>query len=85
MGVVHKSRILEHAEAPAAQGESAAFDRSVTRNKTYATCAKFAEPTLGFLREKVFRKWSGLREPLSDNFRVISPEEVRLMMRTGYG
>jgi hypothetical protein len=32
--------------------------RNVTHNKTYATCAQFADATLGFLREKAPRNWA---------------------------
>jgi hypothetical protein len=34
--------------------------RNVTHNKCYATCAQFADATLGFLREKVPRNWADL-------------------------
>ena len=34
--------------------------RNVTHNKCYATCAQFADATLGFLRETVPRNWADL-------------------------
>ena len=44
--------------------------RNVTHNKCYATCAQFADATLGFLRETVPRNWADLCDSVTDNFRV---------------
>ena len=52
----------------------------VTHNKCYATCAQFADAALGFLRQKVPRNWREYADSVSDNFRVISPKEFRVMM-----
>ena len=53
--------------------------KHVTHNKCYATCADFADATLGFLREKVPQNWATFRDTVSDNFRVIIPGEFRVM------
>jgi len=53
--------------------------RNVTHNKCYATCAQFADVTLGFLRETVPRKWADLCDSVTDNFRVINPKDFRVM------
>lgn len=53
--------------------------KHVTHNKCYATCAQFADATLGFLREKVPRNWPELRDSVTDNFRVIKPGDFRVM------
>jgi transposase len=53
--------------------------RNVTHNKCYATCAQFADATLSFLREKVPRDWAHLCDSVTDNFRVISPKDFRVM------
>ena len=53
--------------------------KHVTHNKCYETCAQFADETLEFLREKVPRKWANFRDSVTDNFRVISPKEFRVM------
>ncbi len=53
--------------------------RNVTHNKTYPTCAQFADATLGFLREKVHRNWAAYRDSVTDNFRVINPKDFRVM------
>ena len=53
--------------------------RNVTHNKCYATCAQFADATLGFLREQVPRNWVHFCDSVTDNFRVISPKNFRVM------
>jgi transposase len=53
--------------------------KHVTHNKSYATCAQFADATLGFLREKVPRNWADLCDSVTDNFRIISPRNFRVM------
>jgi transposase len=53
--------------------------RNVTHNRTYATCAQFADATLGFLRDKVHRNWAAYRDSVTDNFRVINPKDFRVM------
>ena len=53
--------------------------RNVTHNRTYATCAQFADATLGFLREKVHRNWAAYRDSVTDNFRIINPKDFRVM------
>jgi transposase len=51
----------------------------VTHNKCYTSCAQFADAALGFLRQKVPRNWHEYADSVSDNFRVISPKEFRIM------
>lgn len=53
--------------------------KHVTHNKCYATCTQFADATLGFLRETVPRNWANLCDSVTDNFRVISPKDFRVM------
>jgi transposase len=53
--------------------------RNVTHNKCYPTCAQFADATLGFLRKEVPRNWVHLCDSVTDNFRVISPKDFRVM------
>ncbi len=48
-------------------------------NKSYTTCAQFADATLDFLREKVPRSWADLRDSIADNFRIISPKDFRVV------
>jgi hypothetical protein len=44
-----------------------------------ATCAQFADATLGFLREKVPRNWADLCDSVTDNFRIINPKDFRVV------
>jgi transposase len=53
--------------------------RNVTHNKCYATCAQFADATLNFLREEVPRNWAELCDSVTDNFRVIKPNDFRVV------
>src|ERR1022692_342782 len=53
--------------------------KHVTHNKCCATCAQFADATLGFLRKKVPQNWAELRDSVTDNFRVIKPTDFRVV------
>jgi transposase len=53
--------------------------KNITHNKTYGTCKEFAEATLDFLRDKVPRNWTKYRSTVTDNFRVISPKDFRVV------
>ena len=53
--------------------------RNVTHNKCYATCAQFADATLGFLCETVPRNWADLCDSVTDNFRIINPKDFRVV------
>jgi len=53
--------------------------KHMTHNKGYATCREFAAATLGFLREKVPRNWPDFCDSVTDNFRIISPKDFRVM------
>jgi transposase len=54
--------------------------KHVTHNKTYPTCANFAEAMLDFLRQNVPRNWQSFSETVTDNFNVISPKDFRVLM-----
>ena len=53
--------------------------KNITHNKTYGTCKEFAEATLNFLRDNVPRNWPKYRSTVTDNFRVISPKDFRVI------
>ena len=53
--------------------------KNVTHNKCYATYNDFCNAMLGFLREDVPRDWNVLCDNVSDNFRVISPKDFRVL------
>ena len=52
---------------------------NVTHNKTYETCAQFADEALNFLCEKVPRNWAEFCDAVTDNFRVIDPKDFRVV------
>ena len=58
---------------------SSLMHRNVTDNQCYATCAQFADATRGFLRETVPGNWSGSVSSVTQDFRVIIPEDFRLI------
>ena len=53
--------------------------QNVTHNKSYSTCKAFADAIFGFLREKVPRNWTEFCDSVSDNFRLISPKDFRVV------
>ena len=53
--------------------------RNVTHNRCYATFNEFCDAMLGFLKEDVPRNWGDLCDDVSDNFRVISPKDFRVL------
>src|SRR5208283_5498714 len=61
-----------------------AMHKNVTHNKCYETCAQFAEAALDFLRDQVPKRWAELSDSVTDNFRIISPKDFRLLRRSKY-
>lgn len=57
----------------------AVMHKHVTHNKCYATARAFALATLTFLRQTVPRNWADFRDSITDNFRVISPNNFRVI------
>lgn len=53
--------------------------RNITHNKCYATYRGFCDAMLHFLRDEVPRKWGTFRDSVTDNFRVISPKDFRVL------
>jgi transposase len=53
--------------------------KHVTHNKCYATGRDFAAATLGFLRQTVPKHWAEFRDSVTDNFRIISPKDFRVV------
>ncbi|MBW4092994.1 MAG: hypothetical protein HIU82_18120 [Proteobacteria bacterium] len=52
--------------------------KHITHNRRPATFADFRYAILRFLREEVPRKWRVHCDDVSDNFRVISPQDFRI-------
>lgn len=53
--------------------------KHVTHNRCYETFADFSDAILTFLRQEVPRNWRTYCDAVSDNFRVISPKDFRVL------
>jgi transposase len=53
--------------------------KHVTHNRCHPTFADFKTAILTFLREEVPRKWHTYCDEVTDNFRVISPKDFRIL------
>ena len=53
--------------------------KHVTHNRCHATFADFKAAILTFLREEVPRKWGIYCDEVTDNFRIISPNNFRVL------
>ena len=48
-------------------------------NRRYATMIDFSQAILGFLRHQVPRRWDEFSSTVSDNFRIITPADFRVL------
>ena len=53
--------------------------RHVTHNRFYPDFQQFAEAIMDFFNTTLSRKWEGIAETVTDNFRVITHDEYRLI------
>jgi transposase len=53
--------------------------KNVTHNRCHATYNGFCEAVLGFLRRDVPNRWNTFCDSVTDNFRIISPEDFRVL------
>jgi transposase len=53
--------------------------KTVTHNRCHATYNGFCDAVLGFLRRDVPSRWNTLCDSVTDNFRIISPENFRVL------
>lgn len=53
--------------------------KHITHNRCYQTFADFSTAILTFLRQEVPRNWHTYCDAVSDNFRVISPKDFRIL------
>lgn len=53
--------------------------RNITHNRCFATFNEFCDAMLGFLEEGAPKNWGDLCDDVSDNFRVISPKDFRVL------
>jgi len=57
----------------------AVMHRHVTHNHFYATQKRFAEAILRFFRETIPKNWRSFRDQVTDNFRIISHKNFRVL------
>ena len=57
----------------------ALMHRYVTHNRFYPSQKTFANAILAFFRETIPKKWHDFRDQVTDNFRVISHENFRVL------
>jgi transposase len=53
--------------------------RHVTHNRCHPTFAQFKDAVLDFLRDEVPRKWRVFCDTVTDNFRIITPSNFRVL------
>ena len=53
--------------------------KHITHNRCYERLADFRDAMLTFLREEVPRNWDDYCDTVSDNFRIISPKDFRIL------
>jgi transposase len=53
--------------------------KHITHNRCHETFAHFSDAILTFLREDVPRNWRVYRDEVTDNFRIISPKDFRVL------
>jgi hypothetical protein len=53
--------------------------KHITHNRCYERFADFRQAMLTFLREEVPRNWGAYCDTVSDNFRIISPKDFRIL------
>ncbi|CAK0779879.1 hypothetical protein CCP2SC5_990006 [Azospirillaceae bacterium] len=53
--------------------------KHITHNKCYSSYKDFCEAILGFLRDDVPKEWAALCDGVTDNFRIIAPENFRIL------
>ncbi|WP_211317781.1 transposase, partial [Planktotalea frisia] len=57
----------------------AVMHQHVTHNRYYPTQKRFANAILKFFRETIPNEWKAFRDQVSDNFRVITHEKIRVL------
>ena len=57
----------------------AVMHQNVTHNRAYPTQKLFTEAILKFFRETVSKQWRDFRNQVTDNFRIISEQNLRVL------
>ena len=58
--------------------------RCVTHNRHYETFNQFADAVLGFFRKTLPDKWEEFRDTVTDNFRVVSHTQYKMIQNAGH-
>jgi hypothetical protein len=53
--------------------------KHTTHNRCYERFADFRDAMLTFLRQEVPKNWDAYCDTVSDNFRIISPKDLRIL------
>ena len=61
------------------RNKAALMHRYVTHNRFYPSQKTFTNAILGFFRETIPKKWHDFRDQVTDNFRVISHQNFRVL------
>jgi len=72
-------RMLAFACRPAIERLWAVMHTHVTHNRFYATQRQFADAILNFFRQTIPKHWRDFRDKVTDNFRVISHQNFRVL------
>jgi len=57
----------------------AVLHQYVSHNRYYPSQKQFADAILAFMRETIPQEWTKFRDKVSDNFRVITHENFRVL------
>jgi transposase len=57
----------------------AVMHQHVTHNRAYPTQKQFAEAILKFFRETISKQWRDFRNQITDNFRIIADQNIRVL------
>ena len=57
----------------------AVLHQYVTHNRYYSTQKQLADAVLAFMRETILHEWTKFRDKVSDNFRVMTHENFRIL------
>jgi len=74
-----RRRLEQEPSTPSIERLWAVLHQYVTHNRHYPTQKQFANAILAFMRETIPQEWTKFRDKVSDNFRVITHENVRVL------
>jgi transposase len=57
----------------------AVMHQHVTHNRSYPTQKQFTQAILNFFRKTISKQWHDFRNQVTDNFRIISQQNLRVL------